>query len=196
MWTPRHTCTARRGHRRGSRDDPRRVGRSSPAPSDPLPLPDAGPLTALPLSEEPLAVLLPATHPLVGRPALCLADLATARWIDAPDAAVSLSHLRAAPQSDGFGHQLTYTGTDIRGLSVLVAAGAGLIVAALSAAGDLPASRPFRSPSPASSTAPNSFTPAPPPPRPPNSSTPCGPRSDRSGAGTHHVRPAPPCSRR
>ncbi|PBC80340.1 DNA-binding transcriptional regulator, LysR family [Streptomyces sp. 2112.3] len=108
------------------------------APSDPLPLPDAGPLTAFALSEEPLAVLLPAAHPLVGRPALRLADLAAARWIDAPDAAIPLAQLRAAAQSDGFGHQLTYTGTDIRGLSVLVAAGAGLTVAALPAAGELP----------------------------------------------------------
>ncbi|MCM2390439.1 LysR family transcriptional regulator [Streptomyces albipurpureus] len=108
------------------------------APSDPLPLPDAAPLPAFPVSEEPLAVLLPATHPLAGRPALRLADLAAARWIDAPDAAVPLAQLRAAAQSDGFGHQLTYTGTDIRGLSVLVAAGAGLTTAALPAAKDLP----------------------------------------------------------
>ncbi|MEE4417949.1 LysR family transcriptional regulator [Streptomyces bugieae] len=108
------------------------------AATDPLPLPDAGPLTAFPISEEPLAVLLPAAHPLVGRPALRLADLAAARWIDAADAAVPLAELRAAAQSDGFGHQLTYTGTDVRGLSVLVAAGAGLTTAALSAAGDLP----------------------------------------------------------
>ncbi|MGW3013767.1 LysR substrate-binding domain-containing protein [Streptomyces sp. NPDC001219] len=108
------------------------------APSDPLPLPDAGPLTALPLSEEPLAVLLPATHPLAGRPALRLPDLAAARWIDAPDAAIPLAQLRAAARSDGFGHQLTYTGTDLRGLSTLVAAGAGLTVTALPTAADLP----------------------------------------------------------
>ncbi|MFC0600496.1 LysR family transcriptional regulator [Streptomyces palmae] len=108
------------------------------APTDPLPLPDAASLAAFPVREEPLAVLLPADHPLAGRPALRLADLAAARWIDAPDAAVPLAQLRAAAHSDGFGHQLTYTGTDFHGLSVLVAAGAGLAAAALPAAADLP----------------------------------------------------------
>ncbi|MFE5852347.1 LysR family transcriptional regulator [Streptomyces sp. NPDC056500] len=108
------------------------------APSDPLPLSNAAPLPAFPVSEEPLAVLLPDTHPLAGRPALQLADLAAARWIDAPDAAVPLAQLRAATQSDGFGHQLTYTGCDTRGLSLLVAAGAGLTTAALPAAEGIP----------------------------------------------------------
>lgn len=109
------------------------------APADPLPLPDAADsLPAFPVSNEPLAVLLPVTHPLAGRPALRLPDLSAARWIDAPDAAVPLAQLRAAAQSDGFGHQLTYVGTDVRGLSVLVAAGAGLTTAALPAAVNLP----------------------------------------------------------
>ncbi|MFD9210905.1 hypothetical protein ACFVZM_32045 [Streptomyces sioyaensis] len=49
-----------------------------------------------------------------------------------------LTQLRAAALSDGFGHRLTYTGTDIRGLSALVAAGAGLTVASLPTAGGLP----------------------------------------------------------
>ncbi|MCT2588806.1 LysR family transcriptional regulator [Streptomyces sp. N2-109] len=108
------------------------------APSDPLPLPDAGPLTAFAIAQEPLAVLLPATHPLAGRPALRLADLAAARWIEAPDAAVPLSHLRAAAQTDGFGHQLAYAGGDMRGLGTLVAAGGGLTTAALPAARHVP----------------------------------------------------------
>ncbi|MFF0587330.1 LysR family transcriptional regulator [Streptomyces sp. NPDC003781] len=108
------------------------------AATDPLPLSGADFLTALPVGEEPLAVLLPAAHPLAGRTTLRLADLAAARWIDAPDAAAPLAQLRSAAQSDGFGVQFTYTGTDIRGLSLLVAAGAGLTTAALSAAADLP----------------------------------------------------------
>ncbi len=41
-----------------------------------------------------------------------------------------LAQLRAAAQSDGFGRQLTNTGPGIHGLSVLVAAGAGLTTAA------------------------------------------------------------------
>ncbi|CAL9333895.1 LysR family transcriptional regulator [Streptomyces sp. enrichment culture] len=108
------------------------------AATDPLPLSGADFLTALPVGEEPLAVLLPAAHPLAGRTTLRLADLAAARWIDAPDAAAPLAQLRSAAQSDGFGVQFTYTGTDTRGLSLLVAAGAGLTTAALSAAADLP----------------------------------------------------------
>ena len=108
------------------------------APSDPLPLPDADSLTALAIAQEPLAVLLPAGHPLAGRPALRLPDLAAARWIDAPDAAVPLSQLRAAALTDGFGHQLTYSGSDFRGLGLLVAAGGGLTTAALPAAVGLP----------------------------------------------------------
>ncbi|WP_030797022.1 LysR family transcriptional regulator [Streptomyces sp. NRRL S-337] len=101
------------------------------APSDPLPLPDAGPLTAFAIAQEPLAVLLPASHPLAGRPALRLPDLAAARWIDAPDAAVPLAQLRVAAQSDGFEHQLTYTGSDIKTLGTLVAANGGLATTAL-----------------------------------------------------------------
>lgn len=102
-------------------------------PSDPLPLPDAGPMITL-AAEEPLAVLLPASHPLAGRPALRLADLADARWIDAPDTAVPLAQLRAAAHTDGFAAQVTYGGTDLRGLGALVAAGHGLAALAPGAA--------------------------------------------------------------
>ncbi|MFJ8308303.1 MULTISPECIES: LysR family transcriptional regulator [unclassified Streptomyces] len=107
------------------------------APSDPLPLPDAGPMATLGIAEEPLAVLLPTGHPLADRPALRLADLADARWIDAPDTAVPLARLRSAAHSDGFRAQVTYSGTDLRGLGVLVAAGHGLAALALGAADGL-----------------------------------------------------------
>ncbi|WP_432093468.1 LysR family transcriptional regulator [Streptomyces sp. bgisy100] len=108
------------------------------APSDPLPLPGAGPLTACAVAQEPLAVLLPTAHPLADRSALRLSDLVDARWIDAPDAAVPLSHLRAAARTDGFGHQLLYTGVDISGLGALVAAGGGLAVLPSPVAAGLP----------------------------------------------------------
>ncbi|MFE9552838.1 LysR family transcriptional regulator [Streptomyces sp. NPDC006692] len=108
------------------------------APSDPLPLPDAGPMITLGIAEEPLAVLLPAGHPLAGRPALRLADLADARWIDAPDTAVPLARLRSAAHSDGFRAQVAYSGTDLRGLGALVAAGHGLAALGLGAADGLP----------------------------------------------------------
>ncbi|MGP4111962.1 LysR family transcriptional regulator [Streptomyces sp. 4N509B] len=98
------------------------------APSDPLPLPDLGPLTAVAVAEEPLAVALPDGHPLAGRTGLGLADLADARWIDAPDTGVPLARLRAASGYDGFRASMRYDGGDVRGLLALAAAGHGLTV--------------------------------------------------------------------
>ncbi|MGW2089428.1 LysR family transcriptional regulator [Streptomyces sp. NPDC001880] len=108
------------------------------APSDPLPVPDAGPMTGLAVAEQPLAVLLPAGHPLAHRGSLRLFDLADAHWIDAPDTAVPLAQLRAAANTDGFRPHLTYGGTDVYGLGMLVAAGHGLAAVPLSLAAVLP----------------------------------------------------------
>ncbi|MGW6059270.1 LysR family transcriptional regulator [Streptomyces sp. NPDC055189] len=110
------------------------------APTDPLPLPDPGPLTtaALAAPEQPLAVLLPAGHPLARRSALRLPDLTDAQWLDAPDAAIPLTQLRAAARTDGFCPQVTYRGTDIKGVGTLVAGGHGLAVLPLTAAAELP----------------------------------------------------------
>ncbi|AZQ38234.1 LysR family transcriptional regulator [Streptomyces cyaneochromogenes] len=96
------------------------------APSDPLPLPDVAPLTTHGVGEEPVRVLLPDTHPLARRTALRLADLADARWLDAPDAGLPLAHLRAANGGHGFRSALRYEGTDVRALTALAAAGHGL----------------------------------------------------------------------
>jgi DNA-binding transcriptional LysR family regulator len=96
------------------------------APSDPLHLPDVGPLTSLAVSQERLVLPLPAGHPLSGRPGIRLADLADARWIDAPEVAMPLDRLRAASGSDGFRPSLRYEGTDVRGLIALAVTGHGL----------------------------------------------------------------------
>ncbi|WP_225830585.1 LysR family transcriptional regulator [Streptomyces sp. NK08204] len=96
------------------------------APSDPLRLPDVAPLTTHALAEEPVSVLLPAGHPLAGRPGLRLGDLADARWLDAPDAAFPLAHLRSVNGGGTFRPALRYEGTDIRTLTALAAAGHGL----------------------------------------------------------------------
>ncbi|WP_269858948.1 LysR family transcriptional regulator [Streptomyces sp. RPT161] len=104
------------------------------APSDPLPLPDAGPMSTLAVAEAPLAILLPADHPLARRPSLRLGDLADAHWVDAPDTAVPLGQLRSAVRSDGFTPHMTYDGTDVRGLGALVASGHGLAALPLPAA--------------------------------------------------------------
>jgi DNA-binding transcriptional LysR family regulator len=101
------------------------------APTDPLPLPDVGPVATRPLGEQPLAVVVPRDHPLARRPGLRLADLADARWLDAPEAAVPLGRLRAAGGAggpDGFRPALRYEGTDPEVLLALAAAGHGLTV--------------------------------------------------------------------
>ncbi|MDQ0307680.1 DNA-binding transcriptional LysR family regulator [Kitasatospora herbaricolor] len=98
------------------------------APSDPLQLPDVGPLTGVAVAEQPIAVALPAGHPLAGRPGLDLADLADARWLDAPGVAVPTERLRAATGVTGFRPATRYPGTDLSGLLTLVAAGHGLAV--------------------------------------------------------------------
>jgi DNA-binding transcriptional LysR family regulator len=96
------------------------------APSDPLRLPDVAPLTTHGVGEQPVRVLLPATHPLARRPGLRLGDLADARWLDAPDAGLPLAQLRAANGGHGFRPALRYDGTDVRTLTALAAAGHGL----------------------------------------------------------------------
>jgi len=96
------------------------------APSDPLHLPHAGPLTATAVAEQPLAVALPAQHPLGNRAGLRLPDLTDARWIDAPDTAIPLGQLRSASGYDGYRASLRYEGTDVLGLVALTAAGHGL----------------------------------------------------------------------
>ncbi|WP_233160751.1 LysR family transcriptional regulator [Actinophytocola xanthii] len=118
------------------------------APSDSLPLPDAGPLRAVGVLERPLAVLLPPRHPLAGRAGLRLADLAAAGWIDAPDTAVPLGRLRTAAGAEGYRASVRYEGTDVGGLVALVGAGHGLAVlpdptgAALSGVTAVPVTEP------------------------------------------------------
>lgn len=96
------------------------------APSDPLHLPDLWPLTTHVIAENSLAVALPDDHPLARRTSLCLPDLADARWIDAPDAAVPLDQLRVLDGQGGYRASLHYDGTDTRALLSLTAAGNGL----------------------------------------------------------------------
>ncbi|MFI5556593.1 LysR family transcriptional regulator [Streptomyces sp. NPDC051738] len=98
------------------------------APDDPLPLVDVGPLKAIRVAEEPVAVLLPADHPLKGRPRLHLADLCDAQWIDAPSTSAALTELRAICHSKAFPVSLRYEGLDVRTLQGLAEAGLGQVV--------------------------------------------------------------------
>ncbi|WP_049577659.1 LysR family transcriptional regulator [Nonomuraea sp. SBT364] len=105
------------------------------APSDPLRLPDVGPLTATGAEEEPLVVALPDGHPLAGRAGLRLADLVDARWLRTP--LCPLERLRDLA-GDGFRAGLHYTGDDLRTVTSLVAAGHGLTLLPASAAPGVP----------------------------------------------------------
>lgn len=96
------------------------------APTDPLHLPDLWPLTTNGITEDPLAVALPDDHPLARRISLRLADLADARWIDAPDAAVPLDQLRVLDGQGAYRTSMHYDGTDTQALLSLTAAGNGL----------------------------------------------------------------------
>jgi DNA-binding transcriptional LysR family regulator len=98
------------------------------APGDPLRLAGGGPASAVMVAERELAVVLPAAHPLAGRAALRLEDLADARWLDAPDTGMPLTDLRAATGSDGFRPAVRYEGTDVATLIALAAADHGLTV--------------------------------------------------------------------
>lgn len=108
------------------------------APSDPLHLPDVAPLTTHGVGEEPVCVLLPATHPLARRAGLRLGDLADARWLDAPDAGLPLAQLRATNGGHGFRPALRYEGTDVHTLTALTAAGHGLTLLPRPAATGVP----------------------------------------------------------
>jgi DNA-binding transcriptional LysR family regulator len=111
------------------------------APGDSLPV--LALLSAVGVSEEEVAVLLPADHPLASRAGLRLADLVDARWIDAPQTAPPLSDIRRVAGVDGFRVSLSYEGTDILSLIALAATGNGLTLlpASAVAAGGLPAVR-------------------------------------------------------
>jgi len=105
------------------------------APSDPLDLPDVGPLATVRIAEQDLVVALPDGHPLAGRAGLRLGDLADALWLDAPGIA-GLAHVRAVARVDGLRPGMVYHGCDVRTLLTLAAAGRGLVV--LPASAELP----------------------------------------------------------
>ncbi|MEV7804540.1 LysR substrate-binding domain-containing protein [Microbispora sp. NPDC088329] len=94
------------------------------APSDPLQLPDAGPLTAVGVREEELVVVLPEGHPLASRAGLRLDDLADALWVDAADV-MPLDRLRAVARLNGLRPGIRHEGHDPAVAAHLAAAGHG-----------------------------------------------------------------------
>ena len=89
-------------------------------------LPEQAPVTAVGLSETPVAVVLPVGHPLAGRQSLRLPDLADSRWIEADQVAPPLAEIRRHAGAEGFRPALRYDGQDVPTLVNLAAAGHGL----------------------------------------------------------------------
>ncbi|WP_127355883.1 LysR family transcriptional regulator [Actinacidiphila soli] len=92
------------------------------APSDPLRLPEVGPLHALRCGEEELVVAVPDGHPLARRRGgVRLESLSAGLWLDAPEAAVP-----PPAGAEAFRIAVRCEGTDVRALLGLVRAGHGL----------------------------------------------------------------------
>ena len=91
------------------------------------PLPGFAELTAVGLSQVGVAVVLPPDHPLAGRACVRLADLADARWIEAPDVA-PLAEIRRLAGVEGFRPAFRYDGSDTLSLIRLATAGHGLVL--------------------------------------------------------------------
>ncbi len=84
----------------------------------------AGPGTYTPLAADHLRLLVPADHPLAGRPAVSLAECAGERWIHGwGDAGGVLDMLAAA---SGFHPRVACRSSDYRFMSALVGAGVGV----------------------------------------------------------------------
>jgi DNA-binding transcriptional LysR family regulator len=86
----------------------------------------AGPGTYIPLVAEPLRLLVPAGHPLAGRPAVSLAEAARERWIQGWGDVGDVTDMLAA--LGGFRPQVACRSSDYRFMSALVGAGVGVAV--------------------------------------------------------------------
>jgi len=95
-------------------------------PSDPLRLPDVGSLRGTLVTQVAAVVAVPPDHPIAGRRAVRLAELADARWIDAPDVLGPMDELCATTGMPAPRVWVRYHGTDVDGLRHLLAAGEGL----------------------------------------------------------------------
>jgi DNA-binding transcriptional LysR family regulator len=100
------------------------------------------------LLDDPIQVVLPASHPAAAEPALELADLAHESWIDSTSLSSCHPFLRRACNAAGFEPRIAAETTDHRTLHHLVASDVGLALIPLLSQLDLPGSlvaRPVRS---------------------------------------------------
>jgi DNA-binding transcriptional LysR family regulator len=84
----------------------------------------AGPGTYIPLVTDPLRLLVPAGHPLAGRPAVSLAEVAGDRWIQGWGDVGDVTDMLAA--LSGFRPHVACRSSDYRFMSALVGAGVGV----------------------------------------------------------------------
>jgi DNA-binding transcriptional LysR family regulator len=97
------------------------------------------------LLDDPIQVILPASHPAAAAPSLELTDLAGEAWIDSTTLSSCHPFLRRACNAAGFEPRVAAETNDHRALHHLVASGVGLALVPLLSQLDLPASLVARS---------------------------------------------------
>jgi DNA-binding transcriptional LysR family regulator len=110
-----------------------------------VPLEPGGAIELVPLFDDPIQVVLPASHPAAAEPALDLASLAAEPWIDSTSLSSCHPFLRRACNAAGFEPRIAAETNDHRSLHHLVASGVGLALIPLLSQLDLPASLVARS---------------------------------------------------
>jgi DNA-binding transcriptional LysR family regulator len=112
-----------------------------------VPIEPGAAIELVPLLDDPIQVVLPASHPAATAPALELADLAGEGWIDSTTLSSCHPFLRRACNAAGFEPRVAAETNDHRSLHHLVASEVGLALVPLLSQLDLPASlvaRPIR----------------------------------------------------
>jgi DNA-binding transcriptional LysR family regulator len=112
-----------------------------------VPLEPGAGIELVPLLDDPIQVVLPASHRAAAETSLELADLAGEAWIDSTTLSSCHPFLRRACNATGFEPRVAAETNDHRSLHHLVASGVGLALVPLLSQLDLPASlvaRPVR----------------------------------------------------
>jgi DNA-binding transcriptional LysR family regulator len=110
-----------------------------------VPLEPGSGIELVTLLDDPIQVVLPATHRAAAAPALELADLSGEAWIDSTNLSSCHPFLRRACNAAGFEPRVAAETNDHRSLHHLVASGQGLALIPLLSQLDLPASLVARS---------------------------------------------------
>jgi DNA-binding transcriptional LysR family regulator len=114
---------------------------------DYVPIDPGSGIELVPLLDDPIQVVLPASHPAAAEPALELAALADEAWVDSTLLSSCHPFLRRACNAAGFEPRVAAETNDHRTLHHLVASGVGLALVPVLSQLDLPASvvaRPVR----------------------------------------------------